>query len=379
MTEFNPLITGVVHITGPHDVGKTTLALESGAHPSRICIVDDDSKARSTVDQILRDMPDAESITYINFITETAGLSQLQVYDKGSEIIDRIEKGKYDIILWDTWSRYASTMKAHVRKNSLRFREAKDWAGRGDMKGAQEWKEAQGLEATKISLLEEKAPLVFLITHLKNQYIDNKRTGKDIPDASRTIGRIPRLRLWLLRNPSGSPVPIALVLKRVDKKIWVDGKGLRTIAVLPEKINPNIQLPEEDGVTPDDRSLWDTIGRYMKHPFGLRDPLPMEIPDKFERSVIDGTLTEDLKRMWMLRLQASANGHDDDEEELDLLGDHDVERKNFVQEMRDQGASEEKIAFSLKSTLNANYKEIGKALGKSVPEVVKMVKEGKSE
>jgi hypothetical protein len=47
------LVTGIIHVTGEPDVGKTTFALESGASPERTWFVDDDVKGQSTVGELL--------------------------------------------------------------------------------------------------------------------------------------------------------------------------------------------------------------------------------------------------------------------------------------------------------------------------------------
>ena len=44
------IMKGVIHVTGEHDTGKTTFALESGAQPERICFFDDDIKGRATIE-----------------------------------------------------------------------------------------------------------------------------------------------------------------------------------------------------------------------------------------------------------------------------------------------------------------------------------------
>jgi hypothetical protein len=362
-TPFVPLIGGIVQVTGDPDAGKTSCALECGPHPSRIAVVDDDEKTRATAEQVARDIE--EFAEYIDFKKETKGLPQLGVYGKGVEIIERLEKrrGDLDAIVWDTWTRFASTMKAHVRKNPHLFREPRDWAPLGSMKGAQQWKEAQELEAQMLARLNDIAPIVIVVTHLRDQYAFGKKTGKMIPDASKTITRVPRFRVWLRRNPSGSPIPIGLVLKRVDVKEYIEGKGLRTINVLPLRL-----VPQEG-----DRSIWDIVARYMQDPIGTREPQDFEIPNAFERSLIEGTLTDDQKRALMFQLQADAG----DETEVEELPDEVINDQQFVHDMRADGASDREIARSLKENLGKSYVDIAKAFGNgfTVPEIVAMLEE----
>lgn len=359
MTEYIPTIPGIIHVTGEHDVGKTTFCFECGAHPSRICFIDADVKGKATVEQIKADY--SELSRYVDFTTSTKGMPQLKMFEYGFDLINSIEPGQFDAIIWDTWSWFASSMKAHVRQNPNKFRHPKDWSSMGKMKGAQEWNEAQELEAKMLSYLQSCAPQVFVVTHLKDQYIDDKKTGKKIPDASRTIARIPRFRVWLMRNPSGSRVPVGLVLKRIDKKVFVEGKGLRTVNILPLRVQP------EQG----DQSLWDVIKRYMESPMDNRDPEPHEVPNEFERSIIDGTLTAEQKRLWALRLKAAiaTNGTDD----YDDLDDPLLALKQEIENLRGDGLPNSEIAKQLRKESNT-YKDISDALAEPLGEVVKWCK-----
>ena len=348
MTNFKPLVSGVIHVTGEPDVGKTTFALECGAHPSRIAFIDDDGKGRATAEQIMGDI--AALGLYVDLKEATKGMPQLKVFEKCAEVMDELEsmKGELDAIVWDPWTRAASTMKAHVRKNPSKFREPQDWAAQGNIKGPQQWKEAQELEAQWITRLNNVAPVVILTTHLKNQYVGSRRTGKQIPDASRTIVRVPRFRLWLRRNPSGSPVPVGLVLKRIDVKRYVDGKGLRTVCVLPQRIEPQAE----------DESLWDAIGRYVSDPIGSRLPEPHEVPNEFERSLIEGTMTEDQKKAWMLMLAAGT-----DDVDLDIeIEDEVMDAAQSIADMREDEIGDEEIVKVLREQ-GVSAKTISDAFG----------------
>ena len=41
---FNP--PGFVHITGPRGIGKTTFAIDTGANPARMCVLDGEASAK---------------------------------------------------------------------------------------------------------------------------------------------------------------------------------------------------------------------------------------------------------------------------------------------------------------------------------------------
>jgi len=299
------LITGISHVTGEHDTGKTTFALENGAMPSRTCFFDDDAKGRATVDQ-LRELQDFGA--YHDLVELQRGKTEVDFYYAVMEIFNAIKPDQFDAIILDTWTRFQKCLHAYVITHRDEFKQ--HWSKMGKIKGAEEWIESQWLEAQILNQLQALAPVVMVVTHLKDYYANNAKVpGKYIPAASRTLARLPRFRVWLKQNVN-SPVPIGLVLKRIDTKKITD-RGIRTVSVLPRKIIPR----------PGDESLWDTISYYFENPVGLRAPLPSEIPDAYEMSILDNTLTEDQQRTLTLMLRAgvveSEDTEDEEEEKVD--------------------------------------------------------------
>jgi len=292
------LVTGIIQVTGPHDVGKTRFALECGADPSKTAFIDSDIKGRATVEQALRD--EIEFAHYTDFVAECKGRSLLEIHKAGLELINSLPDN-LDAIVWDTWTRFAATFKAYVTANPGEFRAPKEWPGMAQMKGATQWQEAQLYEAAVLNRLQEKAKLIILVTHLKDDYVGNQKSGKRIPASSRTLNRVPVLRLWLLHTP-GSPVPSALVLKRVNKNKMTD-RGLRTINILPRKIVPFLGGDKRQA----DESLWDTIDYYYQNPMGNRKPAPEETPNAEELAILDGTLTKEQQQTlrWSLKIVAA--------------------------------------------------------------------------
>ena len=140
------------------------------------------------------------------------------------------------------------------------------------------WKVSFDYETAVIDELLQVAPLVILITHLKDQTIGAVKTGAQIPDCKRPLVEKSRLRIWMRHNPS-SPAPIGLVLKRLSKVVATD-QGIVPINVLPRKVNP---------------CTWKRILEYWENPIGDREPEPSEIPNEFEFSILDGVLTADQK------------------------------------------------------------------------------------
>lgn len=336
-----PLISGVILVTGEHGTGKTTLALESGS-PSGMWFVDDDLKGNATVKQIRSD--GVEFGRYINFIEETQGMKALDVHMKGLEIIEKIESNGADVVVWDTWTRFASSCHAYVVAHPNKFRDPDNWAAMGKIRSGEEYKEARLYEADLISRLQSKARLVVLVSHLKNQYLNNAPTGKEIPAVSKAVDRVCNLRLWLRHNPE-SHTPIGLVLKNIDRKIYdPDLDRLRTVKILPTKITPQEA----------ERSLWDAIYRYYNDPAGLREPLAHEIPDNFESSIVEGTLTEDQRLSWLYAIRQERE-RAEEEEMIRAL-----ESRARAREMKEEGAS---------------FAEISKALDIPIKQAVQILRE----
>lgn len=321
------LLTGTVLVTGEHGVGKTRFALESG-NPERTIFIDDDIKGRSTVQRITED--GFKFGKYIDFIGDKR-LKPIERHEKGLEIIDAIPQGKYDVLVWDTWSGFAETCAIYVQTNNSLFRDS--WAAMGKIKAGEEYKEARNYEAELIHRLQNKVPLVILISHLKNQYLNNAATGKEIPAVSKAVDSVCNLRLWLRRNPASS-TPIALVLKNIEKNMLYDGK-FRTVQLLPTKITP-ISTQENF-----ERSLWDSIERYFANPIGNRKPTKDETPDDFEMSIVQGTLTQDQRLSWIYALKEQKQS--EAQEQL-LLQE---ENKAKAIELKEAGKNLQEIAIEL--------------------------------
>jgi hypothetical protein len=338
------LFEGVVLVTGEHGTGKTTFALEAG-NPNRTLFVEDDEKGAATVAQIRRDYQGLDGFTHVDFIDRIAGKRPLGIHLVGRNIIREIERGQYDVVVWDTWTRFASSCHAYVQAHRDKFRDS--WPAMGRILGPMEWKEARLYEAELIAELQNKVPLVILVSHLKGQFINNVETGKRIPDVSKAVDRVCMLRLWLRHNPDpGVDTPVALVLKNFDRKVYREEiDRLRTVKLFPTKITPK----------PKEESLWDSLQRYWDNPAGLHEPTPDEIPNEFESSIVHGTLTEDQRLSWMAAIRQQQDA-EKERERLELM-----EKKTEAVRL----AEEEGLGFP----------QIALRLGVSVGEVATMLME----
>jgi len=269
----NP-ITGFIHVSGEPDTGKTTFALTAGFLPEQIAFFDDDIKTQAIADSL------AEAGTplgaYYNLTKLSLGMREIEFHDLVIGLINGLPKNKFKVLAFDTWTRFENTFQPVVQKNPTRFKEF--YSPMGAIKGAEMWKASFDYEAAVLDKLAQVAPLVILVTHLKDQSIGSVKTGKEIPDCKKPVVEKSRIRLWLRHNPDG-PAPIGLVLKRLSKVSLTDG-SLKAVNVLPRKLNP---------------CTWERLLEYWTNPIGDRIPTAGEAPNNFELSILDGVLTEDQK------------------------------------------------------------------------------------
>jgi len=299
---------GIIEPIGEFDSGKTSFALENGYPPQTTVFVDNDVKGKATVKQLIED--GLTFADYIDFTEMTYNKNSFQVYQEVENVIARVEKlaqkTKIDVLIWDTWQTAGDSFVEYVRKYPDRFVVANQngnyWTGSSQIVTGNQYKYAALHEAAVLNRLQKIIPLIFLVSHTKNNYVNGVVAGVKAA-SSRTMNRVPYFRVWLRRNPV-SQIPIALTMKRINKKIF-DEKvgGLRTISILPDKIVPNIILPEETITKHNDRSLWDTIARYYVHPAGLREPLKEEMLNEEENAILSGTMTKEQRLAWLYAIK----------------------------------------------------------------------------
>lgn len=277
-TKLKNPITGIIHVTGEPDTGKTDFALSCGYQPSEMFIVDDDIKTRASLERAAGPADVNELFPmYFDFIKLTEGRRELETHAIGLDLIDKAIALQPKVFIWDTWTRFAKTCHPFVVKNAEKFREF--WSHMGTIKGGEQWAAAFQYEAMLYQKLLKAAPLVILVTHLKDDRLNGVKTGKQIPDAQRPLLQKATLRLFLRHNAQ-SAAPVGLVLKRLEKWVITEEEGMQPISVLPRRLQP---------------CTWKKIREYWENPLGDRAPTEEETPNAFELSILDGTLTQDQK------------------------------------------------------------------------------------
>lgn len=264
----NP-ITGIINVTGEPDSGKTLFAFTSGATPERTVFIDDDVKGAAVVNEIK-----AAGRTlgmYHNLIQETIGMRELDFHKHCMDILSSIEPGQFDVLIWDTWTRFENTFHPAVRANPGKFRQF--YSAMGQIKGAEEWQAAFHYEASIFATMTELVPLVILTSHLKK---NDKKI--EVAESKKPLIQKSRMRVWLRHNGT-SPQPIGLMLKRLSKIDFSSG-SMDPVNVTHRKMVP---------------ITWKRLIHYWNNPVGNEQPSPEEQLTDFEMSILDGILTKDQK------------------------------------------------------------------------------------
>lgn len=311
------LFRGIVNICGESDVGKTTFALGTGVMPEKILFIDDDVKGQA----IARDLADAGYPLgkYVNLVASTAGLKELEFHEHCIKMIDDIKPGEYDVIVWDTFTRFEKSFHPWVLTHMKDFRD--QWSPSGVIKGSEVWIEAQKYESSVLDRLQTKAPLVIVVSHMKDENRNGVRTGKRIPDCMKPVIQKSTLRILFRHSENSSAVPTGLVLKRVGKRV-VTSNGIETTNVLPRRVE-NLD--------------WSKIRDFWNNPIGNATPTKEQTPNQFEMSLLDSSvLTNDQRLVMQLALKGVGDSEEDEDAEGSALLKSDMEAmhadgKTFVE------------------------------------------------
>lgn len=300
---INP-IQGIINVTGEPDSGKTWFAFNSGAQPERTAFFDNDLKGKDIVRQIKQ--AGRELGYYRNLLKEGKGMRELEFHNMCMKFLDELEPGKFDIIVWDTWTPFENTFHPYVVANPNKFRQF--YSNMGAIKGAEQWSASFQYEATVMSQMTEIAPLIVLTSHLKKN--DKKQ---DIAESKKPLVQKSQMRVYLRHNDDGSPVPVGLMLKRLAKVDIGNSFGMRPINVTHRKMKP---------------FNWENLIYYWNNPVGDVAPGPDEQLNEFEMSILDGILTPDQKDV--LRLSVIEAEREREEEERNTRTQQKLLKKNSI-------------------------------------------------
>lgn len=283
---FSP--PGFIHVTGPRGIGKTTFAIDTGADPKRICVLDGEASAKDYDKQL-------NFGEYHDLITETATefgfeCTDYQYYLHCRDILDNIKNGAFDVLVFDNILRFESGLVAYVEKHHKDFGLSRGQVEKTTLK----WGPIKSFYQNLVVAWLGKVKMFVVTTPIGEAWVHSKPSGMMKPKGKDVLEWLTSLRIWL-RFKENSKIPAGLVLKdRVTKMEYIEGEGIKKVSVLPRRIDP---------------CTWEQIRHYMANPANHAKPKPSEVPTADDWAVLKGTLTEE-KRLQLkvveLQLQAEA-------------------------------------------------------------------------
>lgn len=343
---------GLIHVTGEPDTGKTWFSLTvPGVMPGDIVFLDDDLKTQALADSFAQEnQPFGFYFNLKRLSSESKKNKPSEFWDMVSGLLDKVEgeikkRGRKFLVL--TFDNFSPRMEEAIRSHSLPLISKYTDLSEGQIKNITQltWGATYTIYDQFLDRLLGCADIVFILTHIKEQYLGQQKTGKLEARGQRPLLERPTFRVWTRHNPDGSPQPVGLVLKRIARaSITLD--GIKAINVLPRRVAP---------------LTWERIIQYLNNPVGDRKPTPDELPNAFESSILDGTLTEDMKnamRAARVQMEKEAQGEALDLPDIDPAGTR-------AREMKVQGMPPASIAAAL-------TEEFGKDF--TVPQVLGYIK-----
>lgn len=331
--------SGIVHVCGEQDSGKTRFLLQA-APLSRIAFFHDDVKTPPQVEKFG---------LFVDLVNETKGKKLLDFRLYVLEQIGKIKPGQFDAVIFDTWARFGLSLRQYAILNPGEFREAQTFSKLGAAKGGEMWNEAHRYEAEVIAQLSRLAPFVGLVTHLKDEIQAGAKTGKQVPDAGKSLNRVCNFRVWLRKNPD-SGVPIALVLKRLSEDVVNEAGYLDTVNIMPWKLTP------QNG----HKSVWDVIDYYRQNPYGNRSPLPFETPDSFEMSILTGVMTKEQNEIWRANLRDKQKQELEEKQQVSNLL---IEQQTMALRLKGEGVEFSDIVQKLAEAYGVENVDPGMVVG----------------
>ena len=278
--------TGLMHIHGRDGVGKTLFALTAVSDPSKICLLDGDS---GKSEDLAKEVGLGK---YYDLTKDGKGLTEVDYHKMVLKAVGDIPKDKYDVLVLDNAAEFFKGGHSLVATNHPTYR--KVWRGDAPIIGGIEWQETRLTHFPRFySLLQEKASLVIIITHEKEQSVGGVKTGLTVPIGDPSLRTAAGIIIRLIKNTrEHSPAPVGLVIKNTGT--IRDGKPIK---YFPDRISP---------------CDWDKIRGYIDEPISNREPTDEETPNGFEQHLIMGTLNPEQQKMleWrksMMVLQTDEN------------------------------------------------------------------------
>ena len=179
MGKANLPVTGLIHVTGEPDTGKTTLALTvPGVSPSEYVFFDDDKKTQSIADALQKaGTPFGYYVNLVRESSEKEAFKPLKYYELIDKFVEEAKKKvpNAKVLVWDNFDRTEEAIRAYsmtimenltdMTPNQIRAMTQVTWNGTYKVYGE------------FLDRLAQIAPLVIIVTHTREKYLGNQKTG----------------------------------------------------------------------------------------------------------------------------------------------------------------------------------------------------------
>lgn len=281
---WNFIFNGLCHITGEPDSGKTTFALTvPDVHPSQMIFFDNDLKSQAIADGFARaGSPFGYFLNIDKMISDENIRKPVDIYRALDKHLDAAAEKVPEarVLIFDN---FTASAESAIREYSLTIMPEISGLSRGQIENMSQltWPYTYNVYSQFLGKMLSMANIVFIITHLREQYIGRTKTGLREARGQRPIIEHSSLRIWTRHNgdPADGGAPIGLVLKRLPR-LELTETGLQPVSILPRRVKP---------------LTWRKVLEYAAEPAGERNPTKDETPNPFELSILDGILTDDQK------------------------------------------------------------------------------------
>lgn len=285
-------VKGIVLVTGPVNIGKTSFAFHTGYAPSEYAYYSFDSKKPV----IGGDKPESVLGFYREYLGEMATKRELAMIEMFlNDIQANKSNNKLKVAVVDGEEMFRKNFAAYTKHNKAKLRDY--WYGRGGIWQAyEELGFAKKFEASLFTSLQEQYELVIIINHLEGVRDESSEKeekplipGKKKADTKEELIKKSAVRFWLVPT-DGNLCPSAIVLKNPGYHDWTE-EGIKTISLFPPKLSP-MAVPGWEEM--DFISLWDVIKHYEQHPFSSKYPAiePYEMLTVEEQEMVSDDLSE---------------------------------------------------------------------------------------
>jgi len=289
--KWTPPIQGIIHWMGFPDSGKTTAAMSvPGVQPANILFFDFDGKSQPLANGFASS---GRPMHYSNMLALCFQKKPAEIFTIfAAELTRQLAEAKAAdneprTVIIDNFTPMEAALWEHFVANITRYSNHTEGQARSAQRGIV-FPEFRRFYSAYVSDLLKIAPLVQIITHVKNQTVNGaKIPGVFEASAQVPMTTLPNARFWLLGSQMYHGAPVGLVLKRYTS-MRVTDSGIQPVNVFPQKLSP---------------CTWEQISYYVQNPVDRRELTPDEKVSDTETYLVGGEFTVDQKMAFQAAME----------------------------------------------------------------------------